>query len=269
MGECEYNDHVQAVLEQRGFSVDPVCVSATERRADFLASRAGDVYVIEVKGRALSGFEQTLLDDAHTGVGGSGMRDLKRGNSLSAAIEEAATQLAATPAPVGSIPIVWLPCLHHEASFLLDQAVRTLYGIKDVWIEGPERRGVPCAEKICFFADFSDFFRFNAIAAAVLSTSSVMRFCINPFSSQLSQIRASELLGEFDPCEVWDPQDLEQSGRAFVVDGNVDRKDERAVLKAISEKYGVRVIFPRTVEIATRWTVRAQDLEGADEEQSN
>ena len=197
------------------------------------------------------------------------MRDLRRSNSLSAALEEADRQLASTPAPEGAFRVVWLPCLHDEAPFLLDQAARTLYGIKDVWIEDQQLRGMPADSRPTFFADFCDLYRFDRIVAAVLSTRATIQLCLNPFCADLGRFRSSWLMREFDADGVCDPAELERTGTIFIVDGDVDRRDERSVLKRISDKYGVRVVFPRGVQIEGFVTVTEEDLKKANEEQSD
>ena len=160
---------------------------------------------------------------------------------------EAEKQIANTPVHRQAIRIIWVPCLHGEADYLLDVAERTLYGIQNLWVE--ESTGIPSRHvtKRCYYYDYAEFWRCRGIDAAVLSSIEKTCLCINSLSQCAEQVRQSLLAREFSGA-VRDPDQLEQSGRAFVLDTKIDRKDHTARWQAICDKYGVRTARPQESE---------------------
>jgi hypothetical protein len=105
-----------------------------------------------------------------------------------------------------------------------------LYG--SVYLQSIERYGV------CYFFHDSDFFRYREVLdAAIVSTELKGRILINPLSPRYSQMMNSSLLRHFKEASVVDPIRLEKEGHAFLVDSDIDRANDEAILQYLRGKY--------------------------------
>jgi hypothetical protein len=97
----------------------------------------------------------------------------------------------------------------------------------------------PSFVRQCFFYTLSDFCRHAAVLdAAIMSTEKGHRLCLNSLSARCSLLRHSKLCTLFGDA-VCDPDRLEESGRALVVDDpHMDRRDEVAVMNYLRVKCG-------------------------------
>jgi hypothetical protein len=125
---------------------------------------------------------------------------------------------------------VWLLSTGHLAEPRLDQFEATLYG--STYLHTTERYGN------CYFFYDSDFFKYcDVLDAAIISTASKGRLLLNPLSPRYVRMKDSSLIKHFTEGSIIDPIELEDEGKAFLVDSDVNRADEQAVLQYLKEKY--------------------------------
>lgn len=71
---------------------------------------------------------------------------------------------------------------------------------------------------------------------AVIARATSGQLCVNPFSPRADRLRRSPLAVTFG-AGVFDPMAREARGDVCVVDGDIDRSDEGAVLRFVQQKY--------------------------------
>lgn len=92
----------------------------------------------------------------------------------------------------------------------------------------------------CYHYGHSDFYNHkNVLDGAVVSTSEGMKFCLNVCSPKYRFLKESGFRKAFGEG-VLDPIDLERSGDALIVDSDVNRNDEIAVMEYVIEKYNLK-----------------------------
>ncbi len=228
--------HFRAVCESEGFTVTRLLErESLGRTADFLIEFAPSRYLVEVKEKQAGLEFQEFVDEAaEKGIATAG-RIIERRNGLSKIVRDAATQLCETPEPA-DFRIVWISCLHEDSSFQFEQLERTIYGM--VTLTTHASNGTVLGTKPCFYYQFNEMFGMPSIDAVILSGENGGRLCVNNFSPKLQEFRRSKLYKMFGTA-VWDPLKLEASERALVIDGDVDRRDSKALWRFIKDKYGV------------------------------
>ena len=223
------------VLEEWGASVAPIPTSQNEE-SDFLATLDSTKYLIE---------EKTKFDDPSATVQirrelsksetALASTSLVQSNRLSGIVKKAASQLLSSSDHLHDFRLVWFTATGVSAEARYHQFIATLYGstnIVDV-DDGTIRA--------CYFFRNSEFFRCarvldGAVVAYEHGQELSLRMCLNPCSSRFSELRDSPIVRKFGAA-VENPRTAESDGRAFVIDGSVDRKDEQAVLNYLREKY--------------------------------
>ena len=111
----------------------------------------------------------------------------------------------------------------------------TLYGRKNIielGVDGYRR---------CYFYRHSDFFKRRdvidaAVAAYVKGSVVNAKVCLNPLSPRYESLRKSPVLRPFG-ADVEDPLALEVKGTAFVLDADLNRRDEGPLLAYLQQKY--------------------------------
>ena len=238
---------VQSLLEDMGFSVDKLPESEV-MTPDFYASKGADHYLIEVKSISPSGelIEKRdrqlesgkVYEESHT---------LKRQSSITKIVSGAKNQLAAgTPDP-NCCRLLCFVGLGHNATAKLDQTEATLFGTWTVtdWTteDGPSMQ--------CYYFGFSDFYRYCEYIDGALLLDPARdrgRLAVNHHSPRYDIMKDSAMVVAFGDG-VLDPLRMEANGTAWVVDSDVDRRDEVAVLEYVKKKYS----------LGTRVTVMAMD----------
>lgn len=82
---------------------------------------------------------------------------------------------------------------------------------------------------LCFYYDFSDFYRYSHVDGAIIATRDGGLLCVNEFSDNAPEFRCSRLLSIFN-TSIIDPLDLKSNNRLLFVDSDIDRRDERRIL---------------------------------------
>lgn len=70
-----------------------------------------------------------------------------------------------------------------------------------------------------------------------MSTTTKGKLLLNPLSPRYVRMKNSSLIKHFRDSSIIDPIELEKEGKAFLVDSDVDRADEQAVIQYLKEKY--------------------------------
>lgn len=95
-------------------------------------------------------------------------------------------------------------------------------------------------KKTCYYFDHSEFYRFrDSLDGAIVSSLDEGKLCLNTLSARYESLRKSGLARSVGNG-LCDPVSLTADGSAWIVDGAIDRLDENAVLRYLSEKYAER-----------------------------
>lgn len=130
-------------------------------------------------------------------------------------------QLEAT-ARAGEFRIAWFSCLGSDAPFVLTRAEMTLYGVREVMPFDAKWNPYPATRPAYNFT-LSEFHRLRGIDAAMLSDGDRGYLCLNTLSPRYEVLRDTRLVQVLGPA-VHDPLELERQDRAFVVEGDVNRR---------------------------------------------
>lgn len=234
MADIEYR--AKHVLESWGFSVEKIPESKLhgKKTPDFLVTDSTSTYIIEVKTRADDPAEtvrrnQTLKD----GKLFESSLPLIRNNTVSGIVRDAILQLAENK-DGNAFRLVWLIATNRSQEAKSQQFEATLYGTTRMFdLDSGEGVHLPCY----FFRD-SDFFRFrDTLDAAIVSTSTSGKLYINTLSSRYDSFTKTRLYAHFGSA-ICNPVVEEAYGNAYIVDSDIDRKDENAVMSYLRSKYG-------------------------------
>jgi hypothetical protein len=225
----DYEPIVKHLFEGFGYHVEKIA-ETSEETPDFLISDDTFSYVLELKTKSPSEAEseerRRLLD---AGQIHNLHESIIRKNRLSGIIKKAKDQLESHDER--DLRLVWLLATGYLAKPRMLQFEATLYGLAPL-IGGPNERTGDC-----FFFYNSEFFRYrHVLDAAILSTESEMRLLLNPLSPRYEEMKSSSLPKHLGKAVV-DPPELDKTGKAFLVDSDVDRNDKEAVLGYLREKY--------------------------------
>ena len=238
--------HAKRCIEYLGLEVEPVAPVDGEKRADYVARRGQDAYVIEVKGPGENpAVRAELLATGHvTTVEAAG-----RTNSTLGKIRDAVDQLNATPAPDGAFRIAALVADSRDEDLQTAQYVSTLYGKEMLFVLGASGLQGPFD---CYYFTFNEFHRHRTLDASLILTQDGSRLCPNTFAAGYDRFRSSHLyLLHRQHSALEDPSEAEAAGTGFILDADIDRRDETALLDFVRQKYSLPampfVIRPRQI----------------------
>ena len=239
------------VLKHLGFGVEPI-QEGNEEVADWVASIAGEVVLVEEKTKFEDPAEIARRSDAYAaGQPYDSHTPFKPDNRLSGISRKAAAQLASS---AGDIPhqyrFVWCTATGHTHEAKFHQYIATLYGSTNI----VERSKIVPLRR-CYFYRNSDFFRFrDRIDGAVVAQSDGanvdLKLCLNPLSPRFAALRASRTCAAFGTA-VQDPLVDEAEGGAFILDCDLDRLQEPALLDYLREKYGTDYLMQMDMGMAS------------------
>ena len=224
------------ILEQWNFEVTSLPTSHLKKQSDYLVTVDGLRFLIE---------EKTKFDDPKREVS----RDEKLANGNihlesiplvlnnghSKKITEAVSQLVSSSKLSHEFRIVWFNAQGRNPEAKYNQFIATLYGTTNISeLNSPHYRR-------CYFFRNSEFYRHRAILDGAVVTyqdgdSIKMRFCLNSLSERYNYLRDTLFTRTFAQA-VEDPLKAEENGTAFVLDGYIDRNDERELLSYLEQKY--------------------------------
>ena len=244
----DYEPIVKRWFSSHGYEITKI-PETNEESPDFLILDHTSTYILELKTKFPSDEEIDEREKILSMGEIYGIDELiARKKELSKIIHKAKNQLRNYKKGQDILRLVWLSSTGYLAELRLDQFETTLYG--SVYLQSTERYGC------CYFFSNSDFFNYREVLdAAIVSKESdgkkSVRLLINPLSPRYSQMKDSSLLKCFKEGSIVDPIALEEKGLAFLVDGDVDRKDKEAVLQYLKGKYkSDKIIISTTVYVS-------------------
>ncbi|RQP21861.1 hypothetical protein DZC73_25825 [Albitalea terrae] len=167
---------------------------------------------------------------------------LTRDNRLSGLIKKAASQLDSSSADrPHDFLLLWFTATGLQARPKFDQFIATLYGTTKIIEMGSN------GFRTCYFFRNSDFFNCaqsldGAIVAREENGKLSMKLCLNPLSPRVDDLRRSPIAARF-PNALEDPIEAETRG-AYVLDADIDRRDEPALLSYLQDKYRTAPLMP-------------------------
>ncbi|MBT2972172.1 MAG: hypothetical protein KME56_19485 [Candidatus Thiodiazotropha sp. (ex Ctena orbiculata)] len=222
----EPEEFVTEVLSSMGFGIEPI-ETGEDKTPDFLVRGDDSLYLIEVKTK---NSDPAILEEREKVLkkGEVFQEDtpVARRNRISGVISSAVKQLNSYDSVEHNFKLVFLLANGHHPDVQMSVFESCLYGVKDA-VDFVGEGGVLPA----YFADNSDFYNLQeSLDGAIVSTERLAKFCLNPHSPRYEELRNSELRRAFKKG-VCDPIQQEEAGIAFVVDGDVNRRDENEVLE--------------------------------------
>jgi len=225
------------MLRPFGLKVQPIEV-CTEKTPDLLVSDGTCNYLIEIKDKFPDpSTEQQRAQVLDAGEVWTEEQGLGYENAISKVIREGAAQLASFQKGPIDFRLLWLHSRHRYES-QLRQFEATLYGAVDLL----DLAEAPLARP-CFFFTYSEFFRLREVLdGAFVASDNRGILCLNSFSPRFEKLKSSQLCQAFRG--ICDPVDLERTGKAYVADCNVSRKNRTAVLEYVKAKYARPQLIP-------------------------
>ena len=223
-----------------GAGVEPLPTSIKEE-CDWLVSLEGCRLIAEEKTK----FEDALAIEARLktlrsgGVHGQTV-PLKPNNRLSGIVKKAVGQLSSTGGDVShDLRVIWFTGAGFDGEAKHYQLMSTLYGSTRVFeLNGDGHH------RTCYFFRNSDFYRFRdvldgAYVSYLTGNTLTVKLCLNPHSTRWKELRDSPFAARLSNGLI-DPVEEEKEGMAYIVDGDVERSDEQAVMCYLHTKYGLK-----------------------------
>lgn len=247
---------VTLILEHLGATVTPI-PRKEGKTPDFLVTISGVHYLIELKTKGEDSQREEARNQVLVGGGIAEDHDtVGRKNVISGVIAEAVRQLRAFDAEQVDFRLVWFLGWGRLRSLYYEQFESALYGTVPVADFGP---GADQYHRPCYYFELNDFFRHRDILdGAIIWCDDSGRFLLNDLGQRYPAICTSPLATAMAAGCI-DPRRKEQLGEAYYVDGDVDRRDDQAVIAYLREKYakprlihipmgyhGASVLAPRT-----------------------
>lgn len=238
--------YAKALLEHWGVTVEDIPVSPEQgkQEADFLATFSGVKVLIE---------EKLKLDDpaylarrAETlDAGGIDMATLplRRDETLSNLVRNASHQLRSSAQDRDhSFRLMWFTATGYQAEAKFEQLIATLYGTTQITELNSS------VYRRCYHFRHADFFRrADVIDGAVVShfdgKTITAKLCLNELSPRFEALLASPVLRPFGTA-VENPIANEADGTAFILDADLDRKQQQPLLTYLQRKYGTGPLMP-------------------------
>ena len=226
----------QLFREKFGFRIAKI-PEGTSSTADFLVCDGEHSYLVELKTRYRSAEDRALREAQFEERGlAEFFRDIQRSSGVSSVISGALAQIEGSSPDASSIRLIFFLLRDFDVDERWHTILATLYGIKFVgdWSEGGEA-------KDCYYFSYSDFFRYRDRLDAVIilkESSGDAILCLNDHSPNIETLRYSRLAARFEGRTTDSPK-KEADGEIWIVDGEVDRSNEQAVLAFLREKYSL------------------------------
>jgi hypothetical protein len=230
----DFEDTAKRILEHWGFRVSKIQESEDHgvKSPDFRVEDGKHQYIIEVKSRGDAGEE---AEARHAAYGNGDLFEkhmpLARRNTISGIVLEAAKQLEAY-GDSSAFRLLWFAAIDDAQTAKFEQFQNSLYGTTRVFDLDGDSHHRPCY----FFRD-SDFFRCKGnMDAAIVSTETEARLCLNPFSPKVSELQKSQMVSHFGTAIV-DPAAEEVVGDAYIADCDLPRSNGEEVMNYLRKKY--------------------------------
>ena len=236
----ESEEEAQCILEQMGCSVTKILESAG-KTPDFLCSFDGASFLVEVKHRCDSAFEEKRRKSLESVGTYNYISPVVKQKSTSRKIHNAVKQLSSEDFSNTKFRIIWLTASGFRAETITRHHKATLYGIKPIVSSGSQYL------MDCYFFEESDFFKHRStLDAAIICSDSdkvdlvEVQLCLNPLSPNYLHLPATAFVKLFGTAVV-DPNTHEKQGDALQIVNDLDRKDTAGLLEHLSKKYSLKM----------------------------
>jgi hypothetical protein len=239
MKESQLKAIVQNFLKQGGLEAVPIPEGPT-KTPDFEVLGDCEECLVELKTKE-DDPRELEKDRGILAAGGflTKSRPIAYGNSLANKIEEGCRQFAEYDGANAKLHILWLHCVGIDAQLLYENSLTTLFGTAIVVSEQ-----LPTAIE-CYYFGHSAFIRYkDMLDAAIVSHDSntpgylELQFCVNCASDKISRLRATRLY-KYLAKYMYDPDEQERKGAAFIADVCCPRNTDDEVLSYLRQKYGL------------------------------
>lgn len=238
------------VFEEWGLTPESIPTS-NKKESDWIIDFHGFTLLVEEKQKFENPSQRaeraaSLKNEEQFGMSAS----LSPNNTISSIFKNAAKQLnSSASARQHDARIVWLTSVGFDAEAKHYQALSTLYGSTRIFESDDSHM------KECYFFHNSDFYRFKeyldgAVVAFLVNSTVTMKLCLNPFSERWMKLRDSPFAAKF-PNGLIDPLDEEATGKAYIADTDIDRKQSAAVLAYLQSKYATGPLFNMDMQMAS------------------
>ncbi len=227
MNDDSARDIVLSILRYYDLNAQPIYEINDKKTPDLFVEGGGRRILIEVKSKEDDQQLRQLLE------GPTGTQMLYNSSSLDTILRDAWRQIREFPQRhLDDLTLIWFIARAIGGITILSRsAIRSLlYGT--AILEGRRRDGTSY-EKECYFFTESAFFKRKKLDGVILHEKQDIELCLNPYSSGSSTLAG--LLGSI--FATIDPKKLEANGKCFIADCNHDRRNRKAVLQFLKEKY--------------------------------
>ncbi|NGP53250.1 hypothetical protein [Thioalkalivibrio sp. XN8] len=241
----EPEEIVVLILEHLGATVTRI-PREPGKTPDFYAEIGGTRYLIELKSKG----EDPIREAARNVTLGRGdiaedHDTAERKNVISGLVADAVKQLRAFEARPVDFRLVWLLGWGRLRRLYFDQFEAALYGTTTIADFGP---GADEYARPCYYFGLNDFHRHREVLdGAVIWCDNEGKLLLNDLSDRYAALRESALARAMAGGCI-DPRDKERNREAYYIDGDVDRRDEGAVLAYLREKYGRNKLINITMQ---------------------
>ena len=231
MSDRRIKDAISTFLRDHGFQVTQIAEGG-QRTPDLLAT-CGQRYLIEIKTKedhpAANAERAKRLGAGEIVQSGAPFTPQ---NTMSRIVRDGVSQLEAHPVKERDFCLLWLLAIGSDLDAQYEQFLATLYGLSNV--VGPDSQPL----MPCYYLRDSAFFRWrDLLDGAIVGTLDTGELCINSYSQRADSLKGSSLAQVFGTA-VTDPRQREAEGRGYIADCDIDRHDEKGVLRYVQTKYG-------------------------------
>lgn len=230
--------YARALLEHWGVTVTDIPTSAAQgkKEADFLASFDGTRVLIEEKMKEDNpDYLGRRGEDLSRGEIHAHSSPLQRSETLSGVVRNASKQLLSSSDKAHEFRLIWFTATGIHAECEYEQFISTLYGTANILEKDAT------SYRRCYYFLHADFFRRAAVldGAIVAHTDGQRisaRLCLNALSPRYEALKVSTVVRPFG-TGIEDPLALEAAGSAFILDCDLDRRNEDPRLVYLQKKY--------------------------------
>lgn len=228
-------ESVSLILEHVGAHVRKI-PHGQGKTPDFIATIGGATYLIELKSKGEDPAREERRNEVLDGGGIAEDHDtVGRKNVISGLVAEAVDQLTQFTSDPVDYRLVWLMGWGRLRRVYFEQFESALYGTTNIVNLGSDADGF---SRPCYYFGLSDFHRHrDVLDGAIVWCDNSGKLLINDLSPRYSAICGSPLATAMAAGRI-DPREKERRGDAYYVDGEVDRRNEAAVLQYVQTKYG-------------------------------
>ncbi len=240
MTEDQFKPHIRRWFTDNGFVVTDIPCSREHGKLtpDFHLAKGAEEYLLELKIKGDD--EEELTRDTAILASGQILErsvPLSPRTRLNRIIKDGHKQMLEFDPQLRCLHVLWIHCEGRDAHLLKERFRLTLFGQQKLLCM--DRQGF--VEALYFHN--SSFWRFRHALDGMLLTSFngaalSSQLCVNTVSNRVNTFRASSLF-DLHRNGLFDPKAFTDDTEAFIVDSDVERTDEAAVLAFLRAKYGV------------------------------